>query len=218
MTRKLYILMFFVLILAVWLSLPAFAQEDTPPKDEPTTAADARADTTATDDPAAPPENPDDPEQKEQHKCIVTRMPWEESPTRVEAIFVLDGESLRGYFVNLAYMYMLRDTLVADNHTVAIAEVQMLDYPTFGTDHEQMITVNKFGSNIHLILIDQAIDGTKAPYILAYSNGDAAREAIDRDHGQFQGEYIPWDKAIERILQALEAEPEDFEPSDAMGE
>ncbi len=212
MLRKLYLPIFLVLLSAAYLSAPAFADDAPMPAEEPA------AQTAPADDSAAPPAVPSDPEPEVKHKCIVTEMPWEDSPTRVEAIFNVDGELLRGYFVNLAYMYMLRDTMVADGKLVEIAQVKMLDYPTFGTDHEQMITVDKLGGNIHLILIGQAIEGSKAPYILAYSNESAAREAIDSNRGKFQGDYLEWDKAVARILEALEVEQTELEPSEAMGD
>jgi hypothetical protein len=203
------------LLLAACLSLPAFAQEESAHGDDPAASTEPAEGTAPTE---APPADPGTPAEKVQHTCIVTGMPWEASPTRVEAVFNVDGELLRGYFVNLAYMYLLRDSLVADGSLVEIAQVKMLDYATYGTDHEEMILVDKLGGNIHLDLVEESLPNTKAPFIIAFTSEDTARDAIDRDHGRFHGEYLPWGRAVSRILEALHTDPKEQEPSAAMGE
>ena len=69
-------------------------------------------------------------QEREPIDCIITGMDWYASPTRVEAVFNVDGQLLRGHFINLAYMFITRDSLLEDGSFVEVKLVKMLEHPT----------------------------------------------------------------------------------------
>jgi hypothetical protein len=193
------------------LVLPAWAAADDPPWEvappapgAPPAAPPAAPDSAAPDSAAqpAPAKEPVDPAKAP--KCIVTGERWDTSSTRVEAIFRVDGEKQRGKFLGLPFMLIEYQLLKDQHHDVDIVQVSVLDYPTFGTDHEQMIIINDDWSNVAFVSTAKKLPGSKTPCFAAFSSADD----LDGARKELNGKVLTYKSVLEYLFKALKAEEE----------
>jgi hypothetical protein len=141
-----------------------------------------------------------------QYKCVVSGLPWNESSTRVLAIFRVNGERLRGRFVSLPYMLIQYKTYQEEGADVSIESVSVLDYASFNSGGERMIPVNDEWSNVVFVSTDTKLPGSKAPYYAAFSTAEDL-EAAQKSLG---GKVLSYEAVMKRTLAALRPdEPEE---------
>ncbi len=168
-----------------WQAAPAPAPEPGPAADPPPVPAPARPSGSSIPDDA---------------KCVVSGEPWKASSTRVDAILRIDGQSRRGLFLNLAYMLIYRQMAEEAHHQVGIESVRVLDFPTFGTDHEQMIDINEDWSNVAFLKTDKSLPGSKEPYFAAFSSTDDLQKAME----SIGGKPKTYEEVMKMLLKALD--------------
>jgi hypothetical protein len=138
-------------------------------------------------------------------KCVVTGLPWMESSTRVEAIFKVDGQRLRGRFLSPVYMMIQYQALKDEGSDVEIESVLLLDFATFGTDSERMVALADDWSNVVFIASDVPLKGSKEPYYAAFSTVEDTKEGVKR----LGGKVLSYEALMKRLLSALRSTDED---------
>jgi hypothetical protein len=183
-------------LLVILSVCPAFA-DDEPAFEEAAPAAPVEAATP--EDAAGAPSSAQSNDSKDYPRCIVTKERWDTSSTRVEAIFRVDGQRMRGKFLSLPYMLIEYKLLQEDGHRVSIETVSVLDYPSFGSGSERMIPINDDWNNVAFLNTDTPLKGTKRPYFAAFSDIadlEAAKEALG-------GSEETYEDVLKKLLRAL---------------
>ena len=161
---------------------------------------------------AAPPEDADaspEPgptaESGDYPLCVVTGERWDTSSTRVEAIFRVDGERLRGKFLSLLYMLIQYKLLQEEGHDVHIETISVVDFATFGSGTERMIAVDEEWGNIVFVASEAPLAGSKEPYYAAFS----VVEDVERFQKTLGGKVQNLNSVMKRLLQALNSGEDD---------
>jgi hypothetical protein len=175
-----------------WQDAPP-AQAPAPPANPPDAAPPPAADNAADDSASA-----------DDAKCLITKLPWKASSTRVAAVFEVDGQDFKGLFLGVPFMMIEYKLLENQHHRVDIKQVQVLDYSTFGTDAERMITINDDWSNVVFVHTDQKLAGSKAPYYAAFSDADK----VDQAKKDLNGSVLSYKDLLTHLLRALDAPAE----------
>lgn len=140
-----------------------------------------------------------------EYKCVVSGLPWNESSTRVLAIFKVNGQRLRGRFVSVPYMMIQYKSYQEEGADVSIESVSVLDYATFNSGGERMIPINDDWNNVVFVATETKLPGSKAPYYAAFSTA----EDLDAAQKSLGGKVLSYEGVLKRTLAALrDDEPE----------
>ena len=133
--------------------------------------------------------------------CFITEERWDTSASKVEAIFADRGTLKRVRFLNLAYLVIGVKLFQENDLGLELKRVSVVEYPTFGTEQERMLELGLVDLDVWFVLSEQAIPGTKPPYIAAFATEEAAKEFA----GNRESQILSYSDVMTKIIKNINA-------------
>jgi nitrous oxide reductase accessory protein NosL len=140
--------------------------------------------------------------------CFITEERWDTSASKVEALFMDRGQLKRVRFISLAYMVIGIKLFEENKLGLSLHKVSVVDYSSFGTPNERMIELGLIDQQVWFVLSEEAIAGSKAPYIAAFTDEQQANDFASRR----ESSVLSYEDIMTKIIKRMNAdEQENFD-------